>query len=328
MTDRHISDDVRDVLVDIRDLSLEFRLGRGHKNTLRALDGIDLKVHAGEVVSLVGESGSGKTTLGKTILGLYRPTGGELEIAAARREAGSRKVYGDLQMIFQDPLSSFNPRFTIASSIALPLRLNGTGDRAAIDETIGRLLSRVGLTPAHGQRYPHELSGGQLQRAAIARVLGLSPRLIVADEAVSKLDVSVRAQILNLIKSINRQSRIAIIFITHDLSVARFLSDRIVVMYFGRVVEEGTTREIFERPRHPYTFALLNTRSNNVSIPTDDMQPHREGCNFAGRCPRALPRCRAERPAMTTHSPDHRFACFNPVEESGSVDKARSLNRG
>jgi oligopeptide transport system ATP-binding protein len=223
----------------------------------------------------------------------------------------------DLQMIFQDPLSSFNPRYTIANSVALPMLLHGVA--RDMDDALRRVVSlfdQVGLKAEYGSHFPHELSGGQLQRVAIARVLSVGPQLIVADEAVSKLDVSVRAQILNLIKRTNRTSGVAFLFITHDLAVARFLSHRTAVMYGGRIVEMGATKNIFAHPRHPYTISLMNARRHNAPVPeSGNAAPETlfgATCGFAARCTRRQSRCLRERPILAPESAEQAVACFYP----------------
>lgn len=301
-------------LIRIRDAALEFRIGKswGAKRDLRVLDDISLDVNEGEIIALLGESGSGKTTLGKAMLGLHPLTSGSIEVEPPKAAPSRRQDAHDLQMVFQDPLSSFNPRFTIGSSIALPLRMHLKLPEERIVERVAELLGRVGLNASFAHRHPHEMSGGQLQRAAIARALALSPRLIVADEAVSKLDVSVRAQILNLIKSLNRSEKIAFVFITHDLGVAQFLADRVAVMYFGRIVELGPVDQVMDSPRHPYTTMLMNARKGEAPV-ADEAQRSVKGCNFANRCPRVLGKCHDVRPEMTAFGHDHEFRCFNPV---------------
>ncbi|MBB3265794.1 oligopeptide/dipeptide ABC transporter ATP-binding protein [Azospirillum sp. OGB3] len=301
-------------LIRIRDAVLEFKIGKawGAKRDLRVLDEISLDVNEGEIIALLGESGSGKTTLGKAMLGLHPLTSGSIKVAPPKAAAPRRQDAHDLQMVFQDPLSSFNPRFTVGSSIALPLRLHLKLSEEAIVERLAELLGRVGLNAGFAHRYPHEMSGGQLQRAAIARALALSPRLIVADEAVSKLDVSVRAQILNLIKSLNRSEKIAFVFITHDLGVAQFLADRVAVMYFGRIVELGPVDQVMDSPRHPYTAMLMNARKGQAPV-AEEAKRSAKGCNFANRCPRALGKCHDVRPEVTAFGDDHEFRCFNPV---------------
>jgi oligopeptide transport system ATP-binding protein len=311
------------LLMRIEKVTLDFAAQSRGANALRALDDISLDIAAGEIIGLVGESGSGKTTLGKTLLGMYPARSGHIWYEGVDVTAGAlRQRRRDLQMVFQDPLSSFNPRFRIGASIALPLRMHGICRRKDLKAQVGKLLERVGLSADCAHRFPHELSGGQLQRVAIARVLGIQPKLIVADEAVSKLDVSVRAQVLNLLKTINRDIKVSIVFITHDLSVARFLCDRVAVMYIGRIVELGPTESIFADPKHPYTRRLLEARRSqairdSAEEPTDLLLAGRNidrsaGCDYRDRCPVRIRRCEVERPDLEGASNDRSFACFNP----------------
>ncbi len=323
----------------VRDLTLDFGSSRrfgvsrhfgafrrfGGSRTLRALDAVSIDIAPGEILGVVGESGSGKTTLGKTLLGAYRPTSGQILYGGQDLALLPSRLWGrlrrDLQMVFQDPLSSFNPRFTINSSLALPLRLHGVCAQDRIAGEVTSLLRRVGLGPEHGARYPHELSGGQLQRVAIARAISVDPRIIVADEAVSKLDVSVRAQVLNLLKRMNRETGVSLLFITHDLGVARFLCDRIAVMYFGRIVEIGTTDEVFGAPHHPYTLSLLRARSAAGPVATDadetgvQVVDPAQACNYAARCARRIAACTASRPDLAPAGAAHAVACFVPLTE-------------
>ncbi|MBS7699709.1 MULTISPECIES: ABC transporter ATP-binding protein [unclassified Chelatococcus] len=254
-------------LISVRHLAVTFP-GRGSHPAFKALDDISFDVAPGEILGLVGESGSGKTTLGRTILRLYTPSAGQI-IYRGRditrlSETQLRPMRRDLQMIFQDPAGSFNPRKTMRASLIDALTVAKACPRPQMPARVDALLHRVGLTEAHAERYPHELSGGQLQRVAIARAICLSPTLIVADEAVSKLDVSVRAGVLNLFKDIQAETGMAMIFITHDLEVARYMCDRIAVLYHGRMLEYGTTDEIFGNPRHDYTRSLLATMDHGV----------------------------------------------------------------
>ena len=234
---------------------------RGVGASFRAVDEVSFTLGAGEVLGLVGESGSGKTTLGKTVLRLYPPRGGRILFQgrdiSAMGERALRPLRRTMQMVFQDPLSSFNPRQRIGEALALPLRLHGIATGRQVGPAVVGLLRRVGLPEGFRGRYPHELSGGQLQRVAIARALSLAPSLVVADEPVSKLDVSVRAQILNLFRDMQRESGVAMLFITHDLRVARYLCDSIAVMRRGKIVELGATEQIFSAPAHAYTRMLL-----------------------------------------------------------------------
>ena len=321
------TDMTSDATMRVRDLTLDFGAVQrfGKARPLRALDSVNLDIAPGEIVGLVGESGSGKTTLGKTILGAFKPTSGRILYAGHDLAALPPRRWGllrrDLQMIFQDPLSSFNPRFTIESSLSLPLRLHRICPKERIPDEVSALLKRVGLGPEHARRYPHELSGGQLQRVAVARAISVKPRIIVADEPVSKLDVSVRAQVLNLLKRMNRETGVSLVFITHDLGVARFLCDRIAVMYFGRIVETGATEQVFGDPRHPYTLSLLRARSAAPSaVVTDadeirlDIADPAQACNYAPRCGRRIAACTLQRPPFIAQDQSHATACLVPIE--------------
>jgi oligopeptide transport system ATP-binding protein len=307
-------------LIQLENLELAFSHKRGalaHR-TMRALDGVSLTIGRGEVVGVVGESGSGKTTLGKATLRLYQPKGRILYRGAdlaALSERALLPLRRDLQMVFQDPLSSFNPRFRMGNSLVLPLLLHDIAQtksealRLAVE-----LVQSVGLQADCCERFPHQLSGGQLQRVAIARAIGIRPKLIVADEAVSKLDVSVRAQVLNLIRRLNRENGVSFMFITHDLAVARFLSNRVAVMYRGRIVELGDTDRIFSNPQHPYTRSLLNARKQAIATEgqgaPDDRVDAGNGCNFACACPRRQSRCLEHPPVLAPLTTDHSVACF------------------
>jgi ABC-type oligopeptide transport system ATPase subunit len=250
-------------ILAVEDLVVAFQSrGPGTEGTsFRAVDHVSFEVAPGRVLGLVGESGSGKTTIGKTVLRLVRPSAGRILFAGRdighASERQLRPFRRKMQMVFQDPLSSFNPRQRIAEALAVPLKLHEVVPRADLPNAVTQLLRRVGLPESFGGRFPHELSGGQLQRVAIARALSLAPQLVVADEPVSKLDVSVRAQILNLFRDMQSETGIAMLFITHDLRVARYLCDRIAVMHFGEIVELGPTEEIFTAPKHAYTRKLL-----------------------------------------------------------------------
>ncbi|HTZ80312.1 MAG TPA: ABC transporter ATP-binding protein [Stellaceae bacterium] len=303
-------------LLRLEHLSVSFAAhGAGDGPHFRAVDDVTLDIRAGEVLGIVGESGSGKTTLAKALLRLYRPSEGQILFRGADLarlgERQLRPYRRQLQMVFQDPLSSFNPRQTVADSLAMPLRLHDVCPRAEIPAAVDAALTRVGLSPGFRDRFPHELSGGQLQRVAIGRALTLSPSLLVADEAVSKLDVSVRAQILNLLRDVQEASGVAILFITHDLHVARYLCHRIGVMYFGKLVELGPTEEIFTAPRHPYTKALLGTLDEEISEDAEvtAAPPAATGCRYATRCPHAAEICATEHPPLDRVADGHAVAC-------------------
>lgn len=290
----------------------------GAPRQFRAVDEVSLDIRSGEVLGIVGESGSGKTTLAKALLRLYRPSAGRILYRdadlAALSERGLQPYRRDLQMVFQDPLSSFNPRYTVAEALAIPLRLHKLCASAEIAGRVDDTLRSVGLSPSFRDRFPHELSGGQLQRVAIGRALILSPRLLVADEAVSKLDVSVRAQILNLLKDVRAAHALSILFITHDLHVARYLCDRIGVMYFGKLVELGPTEDVFTRPRHPYTKALLGTLDDALADAAGPdafaAPPSSAGCRYASRCPLRIDRCGEAHPPLEDLGGGHHAACI------------------
>ena len=322
-------------VIDTQDVTIRFRRRRSAASlfapppTFRAVAEASLTIARQEVLGLVGESGSGKTTLGRAILRLYEPTEGTILFEGHDithlREARLRPIWRRMALVFQDPLSSFNPRHTIGTALATPSRIAGQGTEAS--DRVTQSLRRVGLPLDSRDRYPHELSGGQLQRAALARALMLSPAFVVADEAVSKLDVSVRSQVLNLFRDVQAELGIAFLFITHDLHVARYVSDRVAVMFFGRIVETAPAQDLFRTPRHPYTRALLATlHDNDAAAPAPAPAPalawarartavdqEAQGCIYRSQCPRSLPRCAETHPPTATIAPGHTLACYNPA---------------
>ncbi|MGW4795262.1 ABC transporter ATP-binding protein [Nonomuraea sp. NPDC004297] len=285
-----------------------------HYGPVRAVDGLSLEIGEGEVLGLVGESGSGKSTVGKCVLRLTEPTSGTIELAGRDithlQRRAMRPLRRDVHMVFQDPFSSLNPRFSIERIVAEPLLRHKVTDRREVTRRVGAMLEKVGLRQEMRKRFPHELSGGQRQRVGLARALILEPKLVVADEPVSALDVSVQASVLNLITDLQRDMGFSCLFITHDLSVVEFLADRIAVMYLGRIVESGPTADIFAGPRHPYTQALLSAAP--VADPVKQRERRRivlggdvpspldppPGCRFHTRCPLAYDECRVTEPLL------------------------------
>ncbi|HEY0541839.1 MAG TPA: oligopeptide/dipeptide ABC transporter ATP-binding protein [Actinoallomurus sp.] len=300
-------------VLELNDLVKHYHV-RGRGQAVRAVDGVSLSIGQGEVLGLVGESGSGKSTIGKCVLRLTEPTAGSVHLSGrdithlTRRAL--RPIRRDVHMVFQDPYSSLNPRFTVGQIVAEPLRRHDVARGAQLDERVREMLERVGLGSEMRGRRPHELSGGQRQRVGLARALVLEPKLVVADEPVSALDVSVQASVLNLVADLQRDMGFSCLFITHDLSVVEFLADRIAVMYLGQIVETGPTKKIFAEPQHPYTQALLSAapepdparqRSRRRVVLGGDMPSPLDppsGCRFHTRCPVAIDTCRTEEPAL------------------------------
>ena len=301
-----------------------------HSGTVRAVDGVDLQVHAGETLGLVGESGCGKSTLGRTIVRLHDPDEGRISFKGqdisrlSRREL--RPVRRQMQMVFQDPYASLNPRRTIRQILTEPFTVHDVGTRREQAQRVDELVARVGLHPDHADRHPHELSGGQRQRISIARAIALEPSLVVCDEPVSALDVSIQAQIINLLRRLQSESGSAYLFISHDLSVIGYLADRIAVMYLGEIVEIAPKRALWNQPLHPYTQALFSAiaeplppsvpRRPRVSMKGDLPSPLNppSGCRFHTRCPQVMPRCREAAPPLQEAAPEaaggHRVACW------------------
>ena len=322
-------------LLEIKDVFREYPVTAGvvlqrKVASVKAVSGVTLHVDAGETLGLVGESGCGKTTLGKLIVGIEKPDSGEITLGGQEvfklRGRTLRKARRDLQMMFQDPYASLDPRMRVQSSLREPLVIQGIGSRKEQDERVRKLLGSVGLPVNALERYPHEFSGGQRQRIALARALVLEPKVIVADEPVSALDVSIRSQVLNLMKRLQIEHNMASVVISHDLAVVKYLSDRIGVMYLGRLVELGSGDDIYRRAAHPYTDALIKT----IPVPDPEAERNKEdvgirgelpspiyppsGCRFRTRCPRAQQKCADEVPELRLFGPGHQAACHFPLQ--------------
>ena len=328
-----------EALLSVSDLKKHFPIRRGilqrQVGAVKAVDGISLSVRAGETLGLVGESGCGKSTAGRVITRLIDPTAGSIrfdgrEIATLGR-GQLRDLRRDIQIIFQDPYSSLNPRHTVGTIVGAPFQIQGTKTEHGVKSEVQTLMARVGLNPEHYNRYPHEFSGGQRQRIGIARAIALRPRLIVCDEPVSALDVSIQAQVVNLLEDLQNEFGLAYIFVAHDLSVVRHISDRVAVMYLGKIMELTGRDALYRTPMHPYTHALMSA----VPVPNPALEGRRErvllkgdlpspvnppsGCVFHTRCPKyaELPesdrgRCRTEVPALETKAAGHFVACHFP----------------
>lgn len=314
-------------LLQIRNLSKHFRVEGGY---LQAVDGLNFDIYKGETFGLVGESGCGKSTAGRTILRLYTPTAGEAifegEDIFQYDDKKMKALRKDMQMIFQDPYASLDPRMTVEEIVSEPLVIYGIGNRKERRARVVELLELVGLSAEHTQRFPHEFSGGQRQRIGIARSLALRPKFIICDEPISALDVSIQAQVVNLLKDVQKELGLTLLFIAHDLSMVRYISDRVAVMYLGHLMEVGTTEEFYSRPLHPYTKALLSAipiadpeeQRKRVQIELEgdvpspiNMQP---GCRFVDRCPYGDDSCRGRDPEMEEVLPGQYVACFKVRE--------------
>jgi peptide/nickel transport system ATP-binding protein len=321
-------------LLEVNNLKMHFPLRRGllqrQVGAVKAVDGVSFALNAGETLSLVGESGCGKTTTGRCVVRAYKqgPSAGQIlfrgpdeQIAdlAQLNDAQLRPYRKAIQMVFQDPFASLNPRMTVRQIVGEPLLVNGIAQGQELEDRVAALLRRVRLAPEYMQRYPHAFSGGQRQRIGIARALATNPRLVVADEAVSALDVSVQAQILNLLQELQAELGLTYLFVAHNLSVVRYISDRVAVMYVGRVVELAPTNRLFRAPQHPYTEALLanvpkpdpRLRGARVALQGEVPDPANPpaGCHFHPRCPYAKERCRTETPLLRPTAPGQYVAC-------------------
>jgi oligopeptide/dipeptide ABC transporter ATP-binding protein len=337
-------------LLSARSLVHEFPLRRGLRQRVyarvHAVDNITIDVYEGETLGLVGESGCGKSTLGRCLMRLLEPTSGEITFDGQRIErlgrSALRPLRRDMQMVFQNPYASLNPRKRVGDIIAEPLRIHRVGTAVERRRRVEELLATVGLSPEHARRYPHEFSGGQRQRIGIARALALRPRLVIADEPVSALDVSIQAQILNLFSDLQDELALTYVIVSHDLGVIRHISDRVAVMYLGKIVEHAPATRLFAQPIHPYTEALLaaapipdpgiaERRSRVVlqgDVPSAIYPP--SGCRFHTRCPYATDRCRIEEPPLQNHGQGHEAACHYPLGAplEASAGPARSVAAG
>jgi oligopeptide/dipeptide ABC transporter ATP-binding protein len=317
-----VNQDTAAPLLEARGLRKHFPARGGR--LVRAVEDVSFTIAPGEVLGLVGESGSGKTTVGRMLLRLTDPTAGEIRfdgkdlLTLGRSEM--RAARRDIQMIFQDPFASLNPTMTVGAILGEGLAIHAIVRRSQRDDRVAALLAQVGMPAEAMGRYPHEFSGGQRQRIGIARALSVEPRLVVADEPVSALDVSVQAQVINLLQDLREQLRLSMLFIAHDLAVVEHVADRVMVMYLGRVMEVASSRELYARPRHPYTAALLSAvpvpdplaRQQRIVLGGDIPSPLAppSGCVFRTRCPHALPLCAAEVPLLTEIAPGHAKACI------------------
>jgi oligopeptide transport system ATP-binding protein len=328
-------------LVRATDLYKYFPIHAGltsrHVADVRAVDGVSFTIEEGETLGLVGESGSGKTTVGRLLLRLLPATKGEIAFEGQNiigmNRSEIRRLRRSMQIIFQDPFASLNPRMTIREIIAEPLRIHGLASGKEIDDRVQELLGLVGLQPYHANRYPHEFSGGQRQRVGVARALAVHPKFIVCDEPVSALDVSIQAQVINLLEELQEKFKLTYLFIAHDLSVVRHISTRVAVMYVGKIVELADRADVYRDPLHPYTQALLSA----IPIPDPAVEQRRKrivltgdipspvnppsGCRFHTRCPVAFDRCVVEEPPLREYAPGH-FAACHWVEEHGGQGPA------
>ncbi len=304
-------------LVRVVDLKKHFKIG---KRVVKAVDGVSFEVMEGETLGLIGESGCGKTTLGRTLVRLIEPTGGKILFRGREISSLSQKKFRPLrkkiQIVFQDPYSSLNPRMTVREILSRPLKVFEKLSKSEIERRITDSITAVGLRPEHLNRYPHEFSGGQRQRIAIARALILRPEFVVLDEPTSALDVSVQAQILNLLKDLKRSLNMTYLFISHDLSVIRYMSDRIAVMYLGKIVEMASSEELFENPIHPYTKLLMRSipnpdpeRKNLIGLEVPDMIVASKGCRYHPRCPFKMKKCEEDEPELVEVNDNHYVAC-------------------
>lgn len=318
----------KEVLIEVKNLKKHFKVGRN--KTLKAVDGVNFKIYKGETLGLVGESGCGKTTCGKTVMGLYGASDGEVLFEGVDIHKLDKKARKDFtrkaQIIFQDPYSSLNPRMTVEDIIGEGIDIHGLYKGNNRTQKVHELLELVGLNKEHAQRFPHEFSGGQRQRIGIARALAIEPEFIVCDEPISALDVSIQAQVVNLLIELQEKKNLTYLFIAHDLSMVKHISDRVAVMYLGHIVEFAESHELYENPKHPYTKALMSAipipdpeeEKNKTRIPLDGEIPSpinpKPGCRFVTRCQYATDLCKTETPILKEVGEEHFIACHRGGE--------------
>ncbi len=317
-----------EIVLKVENLTKHFPVRGSRSRVVHAVDGVSFEIARGQTLGLVGESGCGKSTCARTIIRIYEPTAGRIQLCGKDITALDQKQLKpfrrDMQMIFQDPYASLNARMTVRDIISEPLRAHGLArDPKEVDQRVNEMLASVGLSQEHARRYAHEFSGGQRQRVGIARALILNPRLVICDEPISALDVSIQAQVVNLLRSLQQKQGLTYLFIAHDLSMVRYVSDQVGVMYIGRLVEKCAADEIYAHPLHPYTQGLmgavpvadprLSRQKTASSIEGDLPSPidPPQGCRFCTRCPRATQRCREEEPPFQEAAPGHYVACFH-----------------
>ncbi|MGI9122868.1 MAG: ABC transporter ATP-binding protein [Rubrobacter sp.] len=329
-------------LLETKNLKMHFPIKAGMLQRtvghVKAVDGVDLSVRRGETLGLVGESGCGKSTLARLVLRLLEPTEGEVLFEGENILGYDRKrmldVRRNMQIIFQDPYASLNPRMSVGNIVAEPLKTHKVSEGAERKKRVQELLEVVGLSPEHYNRYPHEFSGGQRQRIGVARAIALNPRLIICDEPVSALDVSIQAQVVNLLQDLQKEFDLTYVFIAHDLSVVKHISDRVAVMYLGKIVEVADRKDLYDNPRHPYTASLLSAipvpdprkeRARQRVVLTGDVPSPAtppSGCSFHTRCPRAQDYCKENTPPLEPQeSENHLAACFFPVKEGQHIEE-------
>ncbi|MFD1205579.1 ABC transporter ATP-binding protein [Sporosarcina contaminans] len=322
-----LKENEKEVFLKVDNLSKHFPMKKGvlskQKAAVKAVDGVRFEIYKGETLGVVGESGCGKSTMARLLIKLYEATEGSIEMEGKRIESLNKqelkKFRRDIQMVFQDPYASLNPKWTIKRTLLEPLKVHGIGSRNERIRRVKEILNAVGLNESYAERYPHEFSGGQRQRIGIARALILNPKLIIADEPVSALDISVQAQVINILRELQQEYNLTYLFITHDLSVVEHIADRVIVMYLGRIVEVSTTEKLFEKPNHPYTEALISAvpevnsevKKERIILSGDVPDPANppSGCAFHTRCPYSMEVCKTKRPELQSINEQQQVVC-------------------